>query len=136
MPATNFRDTVGAALQRSKTAMVERLRAKMGPPPASVAGPAQKDDEYRAFWKLADGWDDPAVAQQKAAALYAAGAKIEDVAAVMYPDRMTVISAGDRYDDLEKQAKFCDDMVARHFEVLAGTVGEQMKVLQKVVPSG
>ncbi len=103
----------------------------VGPPPRSVAAPAQKDDEYRGFWRLADGWQDPAVAQQKADLLRSQGAKDADIIHVMYPDRMTVISAGDRYDDLEAQVKFCDEMLARHFQVLAGTVDESMKVLQK-----
>lgn len=135
-PTVNLRDTVLKALEASKKVVVAGLRERMGPPPASVVSRAQKDDPYRLFWRLAPGWEDPVQAQAKAQALYTAGAKQADVAHVQFPDRMAIISAGDRHDDLTAQVKFCDEMLQRHFEVLAGTLREQQAVIEKGAPGG
>lgn len=115
----NFRDQVGEALAASKKHMVEALLKRMGPPPRSVAGRAQKDDDHDAYWKLGPGWEDPSQHEAKAQAMYALGAKPADVLKVMYPMRVELIPFGDRRDNLPAQVEFCDLMVARHMEILA-----------------
>lgn len=122
MPRVNFRDVVGEALAKSKKMVSESLQKRMGPPPASVASRAQKNDEYRLYWRLGPGWEDPSQHEAKAAAMYAAGAKPADVLKAMYPDRVDLLVLADRRDNLPAQVKFADEMVAQHMEELAGQV--------------
>lgn len=132
MPAIkNFRDVVGETLAASRKATKAALQRRLGPPPAAVAQRAQKDDEYRAFFRLGPGWEDPAQHQAKAAAMYAQGAKPSDVLTAMYPDRAELLVLGDRRDNLPAQVAFTEAMVAKHFETLAGTLKEQQAVLEK-----
>ncbi len=120
----NFRDKVGEALAASKKAVSAALQRRMGPPPRSVASRAQGNDEYRAYWRLGQGWEDPSQHEAKAAAMYAQGAKPGDVLKVMYPFRVDLLVLADRRDNLPAQVKFADEMVTLHMEELAGKVGE------------
>ena len=131
-----MRDILADRVNAAKQGIAEALARRIGDPPRTVAARKQKDDEYRAFWRPADGWEDPQVAEQKAQQMYQQGAKPQDVLKAMYPLRVELLVLEDRRDNLEAQVRFTNEMVAERAKRGTALLEESMKVLDKEAPGG
>lgn len=137
MPQRSVRDILAERVNAAKKGMAEAMAKRLGPPPSKPSSGAslpQKDDEYTAWWRPAKGWEDPAAAEQQAQAMYAQGAKPQDVLQEMYPDRMKLLVLGTRRDNLKEQVAFAEEMVTQRAMKAAELVKHSMNVLQKESP--
>jgi hypothetical protein len=127
----NLRDLMLERIKGTKQAQVEALKKRIGPPPKSVAGRAQRNDEYTLFWQLGDGWEDPQKAELMAQQMTQQGAKPQDILMAQYPKRVPLLSTGERRGNLDAQVKFCEEMIRKRAEGTAKLLEQSMREMEK-----